>query len=111
MNREEAVRKIAVGLWGRDIPTNAIQLAEMMIDEALGVGMVMSEDKKDTRAKNEPFYYIVNYTSKTLISKHEYYGKATKALEEYDNKNVDVIAIHNITHPKCPVWVKELNNG
>ncbi len=58
--------------------------------------------------KREPFYRIVNYTSKTLISKHEYYGKAAKALEEYGPRGLDVIAIHNITHPRCPQWVKEL---
>lgn len=62
----------------------------------------------DINVKKEPTYRIVNYTHKTLISKHDFYGKAAKALEDYDNRSLDRIAIHNITHSKCPKWVKEL---
>lgn len=52
MKKDEAVNKIAASLWGRNIPTNTIELALLVIQEAENIGMVLSNQKCcDTEVK------------------------------------------------------------
>lgn len=50
MTRDEAERKIAINLWGKDIPTNAVELAKLMIEQVEALGfeppMTFKEDEK-----------------------------------------------------------------
>lgn len=54
----------------------------------------------------EHTYAIVDYDSKTLITTRDWYGQAHSVLTSLPVQRAAVI--HNITHPKCPVWVKNL---
>jgi hypothetical protein len=56
---------------------------------------------------NNGFYLIANNESKTLIARIDWYGQAHKKLEEL-NKIDNVHTVHNVTHPKCPKWIKIL---
>ena len=93
VDEEECERHDLVGLRESFKPVGEL------IEAFEAQGIYLGQNVEPQKIDRELFYYIVNYTNKTLISKHEWYGRATKALKEYNNHSVDVIAIHNITHP------------
>ena len=52
-------------------------------------------------------YVIVNNESKTLVARIDWFGQTYKKLKELNETN-NVHTWHNVSHPKCPKWIKTL---
>lgn len=50
-------------------------------------------------------YVVVNTRTRTVVAAFNWVGEAMKAVTR--DGAVD-LTLHNITHPKCPDWLKEL---
>lgn len=53
-------------------------------------------------------YVVVNPVTQTVLSTHNWINQAHKAKENSERSCGVTLAVHNITHSKCPDWLKEM---
>jgi hypothetical protein len=51
-------------------------------------------------------YAIVDARAQTLVAGCMYIGEADKAARKAERRLGGELTIHNVTHPKCPDWLK-----
>lgn len=56
----------------------------------------------------DTYYYIVNTETKELIDTSKYYSHKLYLL--YQRHKDSRVKIYNITHPRCPDWVKAFSS-
>jgi hypothetical protein len=54
-------------------------------------------------------YAVVDPQAKTVLATFNWVGAAAKGMEKLKKAGgVDDLMLHNLTHPKCPDWLKEI---
>lgn len=52
-------------------------------------------------------YVVVDPRAKEVVAAFSWAREASRGLKELQEDRGDDLTLHNITHPKCPDWLKE----
>jgi len=53
-------------------------------------------------------YAVVDTRAETVLATFNYVGEADKGMKALIKDGAGDLALHNITHPKCPDWLQDL---
>jgi hypothetical protein len=53
-------------------------------------------------------YVVADTKARKIVASTNWIGHAAKGMKQLQAEGASDLAIHNLTHPKCPEWIQDL---